>query len=250
MKRLSVSFLLTIFLGCVSANETTPALKKQNWSFDGPFGTYSKDALQRGFQVYQEVCSACHGMKLLSYRHLKDLGYTEAQIKAIAAKHDITAGPNEQGEMFTKKAQPHDRLLSPFANDQAARAANNGSLPADLSLIVKARKRGADYVYSLLTGYQDPPKDVVVGENMYYNPFMSGGQIAMPPPLKEGMVTFSDGTPSTVDQMSKDVTTFLAFASEPEATHRKSLGIKVMFYLLVLTTILYFSKRKIWKDLK
>lgn len=221
---------------------------KQHWSHDGITGTYDKAALQRGFQVYKEVCSACHAMKFMSYRDLAALGYNADEIKAIAAENTVTDGPNDDGEMFERPARPSDRFKSPFANDKAARAANGGALPPDLSLIVKARHHGEDYIYALLTGFEDAPADVEMMPGMSYNKYFPGHQIAMAKPLNDGQVTYADGKNASVDQMAHDVTAFLAFASEPHMEHRKSMGIKVVLFLLAFAGIMYAAKRKIWAN--
>ncbi len=219
---------------------------KQNWPFQGPLGTYDRAALQRGFQVYKEVCSACHSMSQLYYRNLATLGFSDAEIKAIAAEYTVIDGPNDQGEMFERSARPSDRFKAPFLNDKAAAAANNGAAPPDLSLIVKARHGGADYSYGLLTGYREPPPTMQMPSGMNYNEMFPGHMIAMPPPLSDGAVTFADGTPATVPQMARDVTTFLAWAAEPEMETRKRLGLKVLAYLLLMAGVLYAYKRKVW----
>lgn len=221
----------------------------RDWSFEGLFGTYDRAAAQRGFQVYSQVCAACHSLRLVAYRNLAGIGFAEDQIKAIAAEFEVPDGPNEEGEMFTRPATPADRFAKPFANANAARFANNGALPPDLSLITKARKGGADYIYALLTGYADePPEGVEMMPGMMYNTYFPGNQIAMAPPLAEGAVEYADGTKATVAQMASDVTTFLAWAAEPEMEERKRMGVKVLLFLIVLTAMLYALKRQIWKD--
>lgn len=225
-------------------------LEKQTWSWDGIFGTYNRAQQQRGFQVYKDVCSACHSLRLVSYRNLQAIGLSEDEVKAIAAEKEVADGPNDQGEMFTRPARPSDRFVSPFANEQAARAANNGALPPDLSLITKARVGGPDYVYNLLLGYQEtPPEGVTLNEGMYYNKVFPGHQIGMPPQIQEDLVTYADGTKATTEQIARDITTFLNWAAEPELEDRKSLGLKVMLFLVVLTALFYALKRKIWADL-
>jgi ubiquinol-cytochrome c reductase cytochrome c1 subunit len=223
---------------------------KVNWSFDGPFGTFDRAAAQRGFQVYEEVCSRCHSMNLLRYGDLTGIGYTEEQVKAFASTKQVTDGPNDQGEMFQRPGRPSDKFVAPFPNDKAARAALNGALPPDLTLIVKARVHGANYVYGILTGYKDPPPaGVKVGEGRYYNEyFPSPHQIAMPPPLAGNDVTYADGTKATLDQEAKDVVTFLAWAAEPTTEERKYTGAKVLIFLVFMTGLLFGAKRKIWAD--
>ena len=220
----------------------------QSWSFSGLFGTFDRGAVQRGFQVYDAVCAACHSLRLVAYRNLMEIGFTEDQAKKIAASKQVTDGPNDQGEMFQRPGQPSDRFVKPFPNDNAARAANNGALPPDLSLMIKARKGGADYMHAVLTGYKTPPAEVKVPEGMSYNLYFPGMQIAMPPPLSEGAVEYADKTRATVDQLSRDVSAFLAWAAEPELEARKRIGVKSLLFLLVLTGMLYAIKRKIWSD--
>ena len=220
----------------------------QNWSFTGMFGTFDRGALQRGFQVYNEVCAGCHSVRLVAYRNLMDIGFTENQVKKIAAEKDVQDGPNDEGEMFDRPARASDRFVKPFPNENAARAANNGAFPPDLSLMIKARKNGANYLHALMTGYKDPPADKPLPEGMAYNIYFPGKQIAMPAPLSEDGVEYTDKTKATVAQMASDVTTFLAWASEPELEARKRLGVKVLLFLLVLTGLLYAVKRKVWAD--
>jgi ubiquinol-cytochrome c reductase cytochrome c1 subunit len=227
--------------------DQNPPLPHQEWSFDGIFGTYDRASAQRGFQVYKEVCSTCHPVKHLYFRDLADLGYSEDEVKAIAASYQVTnEQPNDQGEMFQRPGRPSDLIPGPFPNDQAARAANNGALPPDLSMIVKAREGGSDYVYGLLNGYKEPPPGFNMLQGMQYNQYFPGHQIAMPPPLADGAVTFADGTPSIVPQMSHDVVTFLTWAAEPNLEPRHRTGLKVMLFLVVAAGVFYAAKRKIW----
>lgn len=225
--------------------------RQLDWSFNGPLGTFDRASLQRGFQVYKEVCSACHGLRLLSYRNLEWIGFSEEEVAAIARQYTVMAGPNDEGEMFERAALPSDRFRSPFANEQQARFANNGAYPLDLSVITKARKDGSNYVYSLLTGYEDPaPEGFALGDGMHYNRYFDGRQIAMAPPIVvDDQVTYSDGTAATVDQMARDVTTFLTWAGEPHMEQRKETGVKVMLFLAVFTIMMYFVKRRVWADL-
>lgn len=224
--------------------------KKQDWSFSGPFGTFDRASAQRGFQVFQESCSACHSINFLRYRDLAKLGFSEAEIKVIAAEREVEDGPNDEGEMFNRPAEPGDIFFRPYPNEQAARAANDGSYPVDLSLITKARVHGADYLYSILTGYEKPPKDMTIYPGKHYNPYFPGGQIAMPEPLIEGQVTYHDGTEATLDQMAHDVTVFLSWAAEPEMEERKRLGVQILISLLVLFVLLVFVKRAVWRNVK
>ena len=236
--------------GVARAQEEAPPPPHQSWSFEGVFGTYDEAALQRGFQVYKEVCAACHPVKHLYYRDLTEIGYSEDQVKGIAAEAQVTDGPNDQGEMFQRPAKPSDPIASPSANDQAARAANNGALPPDLSLIVKAREGGPDYVYAILTGFKDPPAGVKMQPNMYYNEYFPGHQIAMPPPLTaDGQLTYADGTKATVPQMAHDVVTFLSWAAEPNLNERHRMGAKVILFLVIAAGIFYAAKRRIWASL-
>ena len=221
----------------------------RDWSFQGLFGTFDRGAQQRGLQVYKEICAACHSLRLVAYRNLEGIGLKEDQIKAIAAEFEVTDGPNDEGEMYTRPARPADRFASPFPNDNAARAANNGALPPDLSLMTKARKGGADYLYGLLTGYkEEPPEGVEVMEGLNYNLYFPNNQIAMAPPLADDAVEYSDGTKATVHQLAEDVITFLAWAAEPELEERKRMGVKVILFLIVLTGMFYALKRQVWKD--
>ena len=225
-------------------------LMDQKWPFNGIFGRFDESSLQRGFQVYREVCAACHGIRHISYRDLKGIGYTNDEIKVIAADYEIIDGPNDEGEMFDREALPSDKFVGPYENDKIARLANNGAYPPDLSLIVKARANGADYLYSLLNGYKDYPENFEASDGMYYNEFYPGYQIAMPSPLMDDIVEYSDGTEATQEQIAKDVTSFLAWTAEPELEERKSLGVKTLFFLILLTIMLLGVKRKIWKDVE
>lgn len=241
--------------------------REQSWSFGGPFGHFDKGQLQRGLKVYTEVCAACHSMNLLSYRNLEDLGYTTDQIKNYAAEYEVTDGPNEDGEMFERPARPTDRFKGPYANDKEAAAANNGALPPDFSLLAKARapergfptfifdvftayaENGPDYIYSLLTGYQEAPEGKEVGEGLSYNPyFIAGTALAMAPPLSDDLVDYDDGTPQTVDQYAKDVSAFMMWAAEPGLPQRKQQGFIVLLFLAVFAGLLYFTKKKVWSD--
>ena len=245
-------FILTILLNLnfAGAAGSKIDIPKYDWSWKGFFGTYDRSAAQRGLKVYKEVCSGCHSMNLVAYRNLGDLGFSEQQIKAIASDSLVEDGPNEDGDMFEREAIPSDRFANPYPNDNAARAANNGAYPPDLSLIVKARPKGADYIHSLLLGYNDTPTDFKVPEGMWYNKYMEGHLIAMPAPLMDGAIEYDDGTEPTLEQLSSDVTTFLAWAAEPSLEHRKRLGIKVLLFLIALFILTYISKEKIWRDIK
>ena len=222
---------------------------KVNWSFKGITGKFDRPSLQRGFQVYKEVCSSCHSMQYLSYRNLGEPGgpeFSEEEVKAIAASFEVTDGPDSQGEMFTRPGRPSDMFVSPHPNKEAATAANGGAYPPDMSVLVKARKGGANYIYSVLVGYEDPPPGVKLDQGVYYNKYMIGNKIKMPNNLEDGLVEYADGTESTVEQMAKDVTTFLAWSAEPELEERHKLGVKVLIYLILLTILVYLSMKKIW----
>lgn len=221
---------------------------KQPWSFTGPFGTFDRASQQRGFQVYKEVCSNCHSMKEMYYRNLTAIGLNEEQVKAVAASATVPGGTNDAGEPVERPALPSDHFRSPYATDKAARSANGGALPPDQSLIVKARENGSDYVYALLTGYRDAPAGVKVGEGQYYNLYFPGNQLAMPAPLQQGAVTYADGTPASVEQMSRDVVQFLTWTSNPEMEARKRMGVKAVIFLTMMTGLTYMLKKKIWKD--
>jgi ubiquinol-cytochrome c reductase cytochrome c1 subunit len=244
---LATAALIGLAAESVQAAETA-TLPVEHWSFQGIFGTFDRAALRRGFQVYREVCSACHSMNLLHYRNLQEIGFSEDEVKQIAASVQVTDGPNDAGEMYERPGRPSDTFKAPFPNEQAARAANNGALPPDLSLIVKARAGGADYLHAILAGYGEPPPDLKLAEGMNYNKYFPGHQIAMPPPLSEGAVTYADGTKATVDQMAFDVANFLAWAAEPTLEERHYTGVKTVLFLIVLTALLYAVKRKVWAE--
>lgn len=242
---------LTGTVGTTRAAEA-PVLPDQHWSFDGVFGTFDRATVQRGFQVYTEVCAACHSLKFVAFRDLQAIGYTEDQVKGIAAAwpQQVTDGPDDTGQMFQRPARPSDRIPGPFPNDQAARVANNGALPPDLSLMAKARKGGADYIYAILTGYVPPPANFNVMAGMHYNAFFPGHQIAMAPPLSADQLTFADKSPATVAQMAHDVSAFLMWAAEPNLEERHRTGFKVMLFLLITTGVFYAVKRKIWSRIQ
>jgi cytochrome c1 len=224
----------------------------QSWSFSGPFGTYDRAQLQRGYKVYREICSNCHSMRLLSYRNLGEPGGPEfpaATVAAIAAQDEVTDGPNDKGEMFKRPARPSDRFRSPFPNPEAARAANGGALPPDLSVIAKAREGGPDYIHALLTGFRAPPPGFQLAQGMHYNEVFPGHQIAMPPPLSDGVVAYTDGTKPTVDNYAKDVAAYLMWAAEPKLEERHKLGLRVMIFLVVFAGIMYLAKRSVWARL-
>ena len=231
-----------------AAEEKTP-LKKVEWSFEGPLGTFDRPSLQRGFQVFKEVCTSCHTLHYVNFRNLADRGgpgFSAAEVKAIAAAYqkDVL---DDTGQPKQVPRTPADGFPDPFANEQAARASNGGALPPDLSLITHARPGGPDYVHSLLTGYKDPPPaDVQMRPGMSYNEYFPTHQIGMPFQLTEGRVTYADGTPATSDQMAKDVVTFLEWAADPKMEERKRLGLNVLTFLVGLSVLLFLSYRKIW----
>tara|TARA_Y100001947_G_C10270567_1_gene273991 strand:- start:59 stop:937 length:879 start_codon:yes stop_codon:yes gene_type:complete len=225
---------------------------KNDWSFEGIFGTFDRSSLQRGYQVYQEVCSGCHSIQHLSYRNLSEKGGPEFSLdeaKAIAAQFEVTDGPNDDGEMFTRPRRLSDKFVNPFPNIQAATAANGGAYPPDMSVLVKARKGGADYIYSLLLGYEEAPAGYELDDGVYYNKYIPGNKIMMSKPLSEGAVEYSDGTQATETQMAKDVVTFLTWAAEPNLEARHKMGFKVFIFLIILLTLVYFSKQKVWSRL-
>ena len=231
-----------------AAESSTKSLPQHEWSFEGITGTFDRGALQRGYQVYSEVCSGCHSMKLLYYRDLIDIGFSEVQVKAIASEFTVIDGPNDEGEMFERDARPADRFVSPYLNDNEARANNNGAYPPDLSVITKAKKDGANYIYNLLLGYKDPPADMEVGEGMYYNIYMAGNQIAMPQPIYDESVDYADGTNNSAEQIAEDLVVFLTWAAEPELEERKNLGIKVILFFIVLGFIIFLAKNHLWRE--
>lgn len=249
-KRFKMRLYLIPFLIGAAFSEPQPDIDPQHWSFEKWNGTFDRAALQRGFQVYKEVCAACHALKHIRFRELKDIGFSEEEVKALAKSYEILDGPNDEGEMFNRPGEPKDALPWTYKNEKQARAANNGALPVDLSLVVKARKRGADYVYALLTSYKEAPKDVVKSDNQYWNTAFPGHLLSMAPPLVDGHVTYADGTKATIEQMAKDVTTFLAWAAEPEMEIRKQMGVNALIFLCIMTILFYFVKRRIWKDVK
>ena len=244
--------LAALLLGGLAA---TPALAQeaptpphQQWSWQGPFGTFDLAAAQRGFQVYSEVCSTCHSMHELHYRDLAGIGLTEDQIKAIAAAVTVPQGVDDQGQPKEGPATPGSQFRSPFPNEQAARAAENGALPPDLSLIVNAREGGPNYIYGILTGFAEAPSGFKMQDGMYYNKMFPGHQIGMPQPLQDGTVEYTDGTPNTLPQEAHDVVTFLSWAANPETVERKQIGVRVILFLVFMTGLTYALKRKVWSD--
>lgn len=244
---------------------------QQDWSFTGYFGSFDRAELQRGLQVYTEVCAGCHSMNLMSYRNLEALGYSPEQVKAFASQFSVMDGPDEDGEMFERPAKASDRFVAPFANENQAKASNGGAYPPDFSLLVKARAlgqgsiaanfvemlqgreyaSGADYVHGILTGYLDsPPEGSSVPEGKYYNTYFPGHAISMAPPLFADAVEYADGTEASVDQMAHDVSVFLTWASEPAMENRKQAGIKVLLFLAFFTGVMFVVKKRVWSNVK
>tara|TARA_B100000700_G_C14895538_1_gene784819 strand:- start:7 stop:879 length:873 start_codon:yes stop_codon:yes gene_type:complete len=242
-------FFLINICNSVYSEESKIELIKTDWSFNGIFGTFDRASLQRGYQVYQEVCSGCHSVQHLSYRNLSEQGgpeFSPKEAKAIAAQFEVNDGPNEDGEMFTRPGRLSDKFVSPFPNVKAAAAANGGAYPPDMSVLAKARKGGADYIYSLLMGYEEAPIGFELDDGVYYNKYMPGNKIKMSEPIVDGSVEYADGTEATKAQISKDITTFLVWAAEPHLEARHKMGFKVFFYLIILLTLVYLSKQKVW----
>ncbi len=229
-------------------------LIKVSWPFDGFFGKFDKASLQRGFQVYKEVCASCHSMRHLSYRNLGEKGgpeFSKEEVKAIASQFEVQDGPNQEGEMFTRAALPSDKFVKPYPNSNAARAANGGAYPPDMSVLVKARKGGSNYVYSVLMGYTDEiPSNITLEEGVYYNKYMIGNKIRMPKPINDGSVEYTDGTTASEEQISKDVVAFLTWAAEPHLEARKRTGFKAIIYLFILTILGFIIKKKIWSGIE
>ncbi len=266
---LTISAALTagfVSLATAAELETPP---REKWSFSGPFGKYDRAQLQRGFKVYREVCQNCHSLSLLSFRNLAEAGgpgFTAAQAAAVAAEYKIKDGPNDAGDMFERSGRAADRFPAPFPNDNAARAANGGALPPDLSVIAKARgyergfpwfvidvftqyqEQGPDYLVALIKGYGEAPAGMTMSDGMNYNMYFPGNMIGMPQPLQDGQITYDDGTKGTVDQYAKDVTAFLMWAAEPHMEARKRIGFQVFIFLIVFAGLLYFTKKKVWAN--
>ena len=251
----SICFVIiftTVGFGSI-ASEQSHKLLNPEWSFKGFFGKFDRASLQRGYQVYTEVCASCHSIKYLSYRNLSEPGgpeFSEEQAKAIAAQFEVSDGPNSDGDMFTRPAKLSDKFVMPYQNEQEAKASNGGAYPPDFSVLVKARSGGANYIYSVLLGYEDPPSDITLDDGVYYNRYMYGNKIKMPKPLSNGSVTYSDGTSATEEQMAKDVVTFLTWAAEPHLEARYKLGFRAIVYLIILTVLVYFSMKKIWSRIE
>jgi len=252
LKLFSIILFFTVSNASVNSAEKVEYLKT-DWTFKGLFGKFDRASLQRGYQVYTEVCAACHSMKYLSYRNLSEKGgpeFSVAEAKAIAASFEVTDGPNADGEMFQRPGKLSDKFVMPYENVKAAEAANGGAYPPDMSVLVKARGGGVDYIYSLLQGYEDAPSGMILDDGVHYNKYMYGNKIKMSAPLSDGIIEYSDGTNPTVEQMSKDVTTFLMWAAEPSLEARHQMGFKAIVYLIILTILVYFSMKRIWSRVK
>tara|TARA_A100001011_G_scaffold215067_1_gene223054 strand:- start:70 stop:855 length:786 start_codon:yes stop_codon:yes gene_type:complete len=254
MCKINVRFIVLLFiffsinLNQANSEEKTKLLEV-NWTFEGITGKFDRSSLQRGYQVYTEVCASCHSMNLVSYRNLGEPGgpeFSVEQVKAIAANFEVEDGPNADGEMFTRPGRPSDKFVSPYPNVQAATAANGGAYPPDMSVLVKARKGGSNYIYSVLMGYEDPPAGFELEDGVYYNKYMDGKKIKMSNPLSEGIVTYADGTNATEAQMAKDVTTFLTWTAEPHLETRHKMGVKVIIFLTIFSLLVYLSMKRIW----
>ena len=253
IKSICFTFLLVTFLGQNVLAEETKKLLNTDWSFKGYFGKFDRASLQRGYQVYTEVCSSCHSMDYLSYRNLAEEGgpeFSVEQAKAIAANFEVTDGPNDDGEMFTRPAKLSDKFVNPYQNIQEAIASNGGAYPPDMSVLVKARSGGADYIYSVLLGYDDPPANMILDDGVYYNTYMPGNKIMMPNPLYEDLLEYNDGTKASPEQMAKDVVTFLAWSAEPHLEARHKIGFKVIIYLIIATMLAYFSMKRLWSRIE
>lgn len=259
------------------AEEVEAKIPRQDWSFGGMTGHFDKEQLRRGYLVYKNVCSTCHGMRLMHYRNLSEPGgpeFAEGHVVEFAAEAQVPDGPNDEGEMFTRPGKPADRFVAPFANAKAAAAANGGAVPPDLSVMAKARtieragpwyleplnwisdiattyqEQGPDYIHALLTSYSDAPSTLTMADGMYYNATFPGHQLAMPPPLSDGLVPYPDGVPATADNYARDVAAFLMWTAEPKLEERKRMGLKVLIYLAVLAALLYLSKRVTWRNVE
>ena len=250
---ISLAILLSLSIQLKINSAEKVELIETDWTFKGLLGKFDRASLQRGYQVYTEVCAACHSMKYISYRNLMEKGgpeFSEAQVKAIAASFDVTDGPNADGEMFSRPARLSDKFPMPYPNEKAAQAANGGAYPPDMSVLAKARKGGVDYLYSVLLGYDDPPAGVTLDEGVYYNKFMYGNKIKMPKVLEDDLIEYSDGTLVTEEQMAKDVVTFLMWSAEPHLETRHKMGFRAIIYLIILTVLVYFSMKKIWSRIE
>ena len=257
MKNFNKLFFVVLIMvglsGEITLAEDKKKLLKTDWTFKGFTGKFDRASLQRGYQVYNEVCASCHSMKYLSYRNLAEKGgpeFSEEQAKAIASNFEVTDGPNSDGDMFTRPAKLSDKFVQPYENDQQAIASNGGAYPPDMSVLAKARSGGVDYLYSLLLGYDEAPSNITLEDGVYYNTYMYGNKIKMPKPLSNGLVEYNDGTEATEEQMAKDVVTFLAWSAEPHLEARHKIGFKAIIYLFILSLLTYFSMKKLWSRIE
>lgn len=274
MVNLKKGLLIAVIFGFVSNISFSagygPVPERQEWSWTGLLGRFDKDSVKRGYKIYREVCSSCHSMNRMYFRNISSIGFTNEEVDKIAKSYDVVDGPNDEGYRYYREGKVSDKFVNPYENENLARAANGGAYPPDLSLIVKSRavgkyniavnlydwmlgygtSSGADYVYSLLTGFQDKPDHFDLPEGKYYNKFFPGNAISMAPPLNNEIVEYEDGTPASISQHARDITTFLAWASEPELDTRKNMGVFVVLYLIFFSILLFFYKKKIWKDVK
>jgi len=249
LKEIIIVVLISVAPFSVFSEEKKIDFLETNWSFDGIFGTFDRTSLQRGYQVYTEVCAGCHSAQHLSYRNLSEKGGPEFSIeeaKAIASQFEIEDGPNSDGEMFMRNGRLSDKFAKPYPNVESSVAANGGAYPPDMSVLAKARAGGADYIYSLLLGYNEAPSSLELDDGVYYNTYMPGNKIKMSEPISDGIVEYSDGTQPTKEQIAKDITTFLVWASEPHLESQHRMGFKTIIYLIILLTLVYMSKKKVW----
>ena len=244
MMRLIILLLILTLNGAFAEEFEQKHPLEVKWAFDGVFGKFDRQSIQRGYKVYKEVCAACHSMKRIAFRNLEQVGFSKAEVKEIAKSYQIQDGPNDDGDMFERPGKPSDYFVSPFPNKQAAMASNNGAVPPDLSLIIKARHDGANYVYSLLTGYTGESEGA-----LYENPYFVAGKLAMAPPLSKDLIQYDDGTEATLENMAHDVVNFLQWAAEPEMEQRKKLGIKVVAFIIIATIFFIMTKHRIWRHL-
>jgi ubiquinol-cytochrome c reductase cytochrome c1 subunit len=249
LNKIIIALFLSLVPLTVFSEENNNKFIETNWTFDGLFGTFDRASLQRGYQVYTEVCSGCHSVQHLSYRNLSEKGgpeFSADEAKAIASQFEVEDGPNSDGEMFVRSARLSDKFVKPYPNVEASTAANGGAYPPDMSVLAKARTGGADYIYSLLLGYEDTPEGFELDDGVYYNKYMPGNKIKMSEPISDGIVEYADGTEPTKAQVAKDITAFLVWASEPHLESQHRMGFKTIVYLIILITLVYISKQKIW----
>jgi ubiquinol-cytochrome c reductase cytochrome c1 subunit len=249
LNKIFLVIILSIIPFTVYSEEKNIDFINTDWSFEGIFGTFDRASLQRGYQVYTEVCAGCHSMQHLSYRNLSEKGGPEFSVeeaKAIASQFEVMDGPNSDGEMFSRPGRLSDKFVNPYPNIEASTAANGGAYPPDMSVLAKARVGGADYIYSLLLGYEEAPEGFEMDDGVYYNKYMSGNKIKMSEPISDGIVEYIDGTNTSKEQITKDITNFLVWASEPHLESQHRMGFKTIIYLIILITLVYMSKQKVW----